>query len=43
MTSITEEAVDGGADAYNLSVEGDGSFIANDFVMKGFKQMQMHY
>lgn len=29
--------------AYNLSVEGDGSFIANGFIVKGFKQMQMHY
>ncbi|MEM6602949.1 MAG: Hint domain-containing protein [Pseudomonadota bacterium] len=43
VTSITKEVMKNGANAYNLSVEGDGSFFANGFVMKGFKQMQMHY
>ena len=43
VTSIKEELMQGGIDAYNLSVTGDGSFIANGFIMKSFKQMQMHY
>ena len=43
VTSIEEVVIEGGVSAYNLSVTGDGSFIANDFIMKSFKQMQMHY
>lgn len=43
VTSIEEKLIDGGVDAYNISVDGDGSFIANGFIMKGFKKMQMHY
>ena len=43
VESIKKVDVPGGVPAYNLSVEGDGSFIANGFIMKGFKQMQMHY
>ena len=43
VTSIEEKEITGGISAYNLSVTGDGSFIANGFIMKSFKQMQMHY
>lgn len=43
VESIEKVEVTGGIPAYNLSVEGDGSFIANGFIMKGFKKMQMHY
>ena len=43
VESIEKLSAESGKSAYNLSVEGDGSFIANGFIMKGFKQMQMHY
>lgn len=43
VKSIEKKSITGGVSAYNLSVEGDGSFIANGIIMKGFKQMQMHY
>lgn len=43
VKSITKQTVPGGKAAFNLSVEGDGSFIANGFIMKGFKKVQVHY
>ncbi|MCI5050653.1 MAG: Hint domain-containing protein [Rickettsiales bacterium] len=43
VKSITKEEVKGGISAYNLKVDGDGSFIANGIYMKSFTQMQMHY
>ena len=43
VTSIDKKPLTNGVDAYNLSLTGDGSFIAQGFIMKGFKKMQMHY
>jgi len=43
VKSIEKKTIEGGVSAYNLKVEGDGSFIANGVVLKGFNQMQMHY
>lgn len=43
VKSIEKVTITEQPDAYNLSVDGDGSFIANGFIMKGFKQMQIHY
>lgn len=43
VESIDKQTMTGGVSAYNLSVQGDGSFIANGLIMKSFKKMQMHY
>ena len=43
VESIEKVDIRDGSSAYNLSVEGDGSFIANGFIMKGFKKLQLHY
>ena len=43
VTSIDKKPLTNGVDAYNLSLTGDGSFVAQGFIMKGFKKMQMHY
>ncbi|MCI5050654.1 MAG: Hint domain-containing protein [Rickettsiales bacterium] len=43
INKIEKKKIDTGTPAYNLSVEGDGSFIANGIIMKGFNKMQMHY
>jgi len=43
VKSIDKKVIEDGVDAYNVSTERDGSFIANGFIMKGFKKVQMHY
>lgn len=43
VKSIEKKAIQGGVSAYNLKVSGDGSFIANGIIMKGFEKVQMHY
>jgi hypothetical protein len=43
VKSIDKHKISKGVDAYNISTEGDGSFVANGYIMKGFKNVQMHY
>lgn len=43
VKSIEKVESEGTVSAYNLKVGGDGSIIANGFIIKGFNQMQMHY
>jgi hypothetical protein len=43
ITSIEKHKVGDGTTAYNFSVKGDDGFMANDVVVKGFSQVQIHY
>ena len=43
ITSIEKHAIKAPATAYNLSVQGGDGFIANDVVVKGFSQVEIHY
>jgi len=43
ITSIEKHAIHAPAIAYNLSVKGGDGFIANDVVVKGFSQVEIHY
>jgi hypothetical protein len=43
ITSIGKHPVHAPATAYNFSVRGGDGFIANDIVVKGFSQVEIHY
>lgn len=43
VKSIEKHEMKNTPTALNLSIENNGSFVANDVVVKGFRQMQMHY
>ncbi len=43
VKSIEKHELSGGVNAYNISVEGEDGFIANDIVVQGFRDVQINY
>jgi hypothetical protein len=43
VKTFEKHELSGGVTAYNISLEGGKSFIANDVVVHGFQQVQIHY